>query len=408
MLFWIISGAITLAIAAVLSGAVRASAAREELSAAASDMAIYKDQLAEIERDVARGVLSEQEAAAVRVEVSRRLLDADRRTAASTTVAGSVNTAAIIAAGVVIFGGVGLYSWVGAPGYADQPLADRLALADTRLAGRPSQEEAELAAASELPVPSVIPDDFQDLMTQLRTALEEHPDDIEGLRLLAQNEARLGNFSAARRAQERLVDVQGDEAPIEAHLALLEVMVFAAGGIVTPEADARLAVLERIAPGIGEVAYYRGLVAAQNGRPDIAFPIWRRLLETSPENAPWTPVIRAEIRAIAAAAGVDYLPPDPRGPSAADIAAASDMTAEERADMVRGMVEGLSDRLATDGGPPSDWARLIRALGVLGQAERAAEIGAEAEMVFAENPEAVRMIRLAVRDAVQSAAEAPQ
>ena len=59
--------------------------------------------------------------------------------------------------------------------------------------------------------------------------------------------------------------------------------------------------------------------------------------------------------------------------------------------------------LATDGGPPSDWAQLIRALGVLGQAERAAEIGAEAEEAFAANPDALRLIRLAVRDAAQAA-----
>ena len=408
MLFWVISGAIALAVAAILVGALRARISDDDLSAAASDMAVYKDQLAEIDRDLARGVLSETEADAVRIEVSRRLLGAAKNDGPETMNTGSYRVGAILAVVIVVFGGIGLYSWLGAPGYSDQPLSDRLALADSLRAERPTQEEAEIAAAPSLPRVGDVTEEFATLMDRLRSAVEERPDDIEGLRLLAQNEARLGNFSDARRAQERLVDVLGTEAPLEARIALLEIMVFAAGGMVTAETEARVEELASVAPNIGEVSYYRGLVAAQNGRPDIAFPIWRRLLETSPENAPWMPVIRAEIRAVAAAAGVDYLPPAPRGPSAADMAAAADMSAEERAEMIRGMVEGLSERLATDGGPPNDWAQLIRALGVLGQAERAAQIGEEAERAFADSPDALRLIRLAVRDAVQAATEAPQ
>ena len=48
--------------------------------------------------------------------------------------------------------------------------------------------------------------------------------------------------------------------------------------------------------------------------------------------------------------------------------------------------------LATEGGPPEDWARLIGALGVLGQTERAEAIAAEARVVFADNADAVDMI----------------
>lgn len=409
MLFWLISGAIAVAVTVILSGALRARGDGEGLSAAASDMAVYRDQLTEIDRDVARGVLTEAEAATVRVEVSRRLLEADKRSGGiASEGTGAFAPGVFLTIMVVALGGLGLYAWLGAPGYSDQPLRDRLAMAEARLENRPSQMDAEAFARPLLPAPSDVSDDFAELMDQLRAAVIERPTDIEGLGLLARNEARIGNFSAAREAQEQLIDVQGDAAPLEDRLALVDLMVFAAGGIVTPEAEARLAEIEAIAPDSGQTRYYRGLIAAQNGRADIAFPIWRRLLETSPEDAPWVPVIRAEIRSVAAAAGIDYIPPATRGPSAADIAAASDMSAEDRAEMIRGMVAGLSDRLATDGGPPADWAQLIRALGVLGQAERAAEIGAEAEEAFAADENALRIIRLAVRDAVQSASEADQ
>jgi hypothetical protein len=73
------------------------------------------------------------------------------------------------------------------------------------------------------------------------------------------------------------------------------------------------------------------------------------------------------------------------GPDAAALEAAQDMSPEERSQMVRGMVDGLAARLATDGGPAADWARLIRALGVLGETERASAILAEAQQVFAGN-----------------------
>ena len=182
---------------------------------------------------------------------------------------------------------------------------------------------------------------------------------------------------------------------MEERVTLLDLMVFAAGGFVSPEAEAVLSGILRDAPENETARYYAGLLFAQTGRPDRAFPIWRRLLETSTPDAPWVPVIRAEIEGIAAAAGIDYTPPETRGPSAADVAAAQDMTAEERQEMIRGMVEGLADRLATDGGPPEDWARLIGALGVLGDTERARAVADEALEVFADSPEALAAIEAA-------------
>jgi cytochrome c-type biogenesis protein CcmH len=74
------------------------------------------------------------------------------------------------------------------------------------------------------------------------------------------------------------------------------------------------------------------------------------------------------------------------------------MTPEERMDMIRGMVAGLSDRLATEGGSPDEWARLIRAYGVLGETDRAAAIWAEAQQVFPVE-EAIAPIREAARAA---------
>ena len=107
------------------------------------------------------------------------------------------------------------------------------------------------------------------------------------------------------------------------------------------------------------------------------------------------PVLRAEIEGVAAAAGVNYTLPELRGPTAADMAAAQEMSAEDRQEMIRGMVEGLAERLATDGGPPEDWARLIGALSVLGETARARAVADEALQVFADNSDALGIIEAA-------------
>lgn len=60
-----------------------------------------------------------------------------------------------------------------------------------------------------------------------------------------------------------------------------------------------------------------------------------------------------------------------RGPTREAVEAAADLPAEDRTAMIRGMVEGLSERLFAQGGSPEEWARLIQSLGVLGDTDAA-------------------------------------
>ncbi len=391
MTFWVFAALITLAVAASLVAALR-SARDRVMSGTESDIGVYKDQLAEVDRDLARGVLTEAEADAVRTEVSRRILEADRRAAEDRVSAGLTWPASIAVLLVLLAGGGWLYTSIGAPGYPDFPMAQRLADIDAAAANRMGQVEAEAQAAPNMPALPQGDARFMELMEQLRATLKDRPDDIRGLELLAENEAKLGNFAAAREAQQRLLGIKGDDATDMDLLMAIDIMVFGAGGYVSPEAEALIRRLVALAPENGAGRYYAGLTMAQNGRPDQAFPIWRRLLESSPPEAPWVPVIRAEIEGVAAAAGINYTPPSLSGPSAADMAAADAMSEEDRAAMIEGMVEGLAARLASEGGPPQDWARLITALGVLGDTERAEAILAEARTVFADSAEAMGMI----------------
>lgn len=403
MVFWIISAAIALAVAALLIGALRAARLRD-VSAANSDIAVYKDQLAEVDRDLARGIVTESEADAVRIEVSRRLLEADtRNTEDQADQKGQSGLGIAIVVLTVLAGGLGTYAWLGAPGYGDLPMKSRLAAIEAARAERPGQAAAEAEVRDQLPQPEAPDADFLNLMEQLRAAVAERPNDIQGLTFLAQYEARIGNYSAARAAQEQLVAAKGNDATATDRLTLIDIMVFATGGYVSPEAEAVVRDILASSPENGAARYYYGLLEAQAGRADRAFAVWARLLEDSPPSAPWVPVVRAEIQDVAFAAGItNYeLPPTSTLPalSDSDIAAADDMTPQERAEMIQGMVGRLADRLAIEGGPPEDWARLISTLGVLGDTTRARAIAAEAQTVFADNAAALSLIENARQQA---------
>ena len=109
------------------------AAAGARADAGESEVALYRDQLAEIGRDLERGVIAEAEAAAARVEVSRRLLAADAARqglqdgAAGTSPRRRRIMATATALGVPLLALV-IYLQAGSPGLPDQPLAPRLAV----------------------------------------------------------------------------------------------------------------------------------------------------------------------------------------------------------------------------------------------------------------------------------------
>ena len=184
----------------------------------------------------------------------------------------------------------------------------------------------------------------------------------------------------------------------------MDLLVLAAGGYVSPEAEKAARVILARSPDNGIARYYMGLMMAQTGRPDLAFRVWDRQLRTGPEDALWIAPILAQIPEVAQRAGVNYQIPaigsaKTKGPTSEDIESAGNMTGADRIEMIEGMVAGLSDRLATDGGPPEEWAQLIGALGVLERTDQAFAIFKTAEIVFGGNPSAMDMITRAAQRA---------
>ena len=395
--FWAAAGGITVIAFAVLVQALR----RTPPAQTEASLTVYRDQLAEVDRDLARGLITAAEADRVRLEVQRRLLDADRARQAPPTAASQAYGPVVALMGAVLLSAIAGYVWLGAPGYPDLPLVKRLALADETHRTRPDQAEAESVAPPE--TTADFDPEFLDLMAKLRAAVLARPDDRQGLALLARNETMLGNFKAARVAQQHLVDLLADTATAADHLGLAQAMIASSGGYVSPQAEAQLVRTLELDPANSLARYFSGLMFAQNGRPDRTFGLWQPLLAEGPADAPWMASVQASLADVADRAGIKYRPEAANGPDAAAVAAAADMTPAARQEMIKGMVAQLETRLTEAGGPLEDWLKLINAVAVLGEPDRARAAVKAATAAFATDPAALA----AIKDAATAAGITP-
>ncbi|MDO6589794.1 c-type cytochrome biogenesis protein CcmI [Loktanella sp. D2R18] len=394
MIFWLICVVLTLGVAGVLAAPLLRTAQTETVN---PDIAVYKAQLSEITRDLERGILPEAEAERARAEIARRLLAANKEV---TTTPQSGRASPLLMGGIAIAicaFTFGTYAYLGAPGYDDLPLEARIATSDEMRESRPSQAALEALAPPRVPVDA--PQDFMDAMEQLRTIAPMRPDDPEAWSRLAYYEGELRNFAAAAAAQAHLLDIYGAEATIDEMRLLVDFQVAAANGFVSPEAEAVIRIiLDRDPQNIG-ARYYLGSLYNMTDRPDFAYQLWRDFAENGDPNSFYVTSARAQIEDAAYRAGIDYSLPEVRGPSAADIANAESMTEEDRTAMINGMVAGLAERLASEGGPATDWARLITAYGALGETDNARMVWVEAQEVFGANADSMATLR----DAAQTA-----
>ena len=411
MAFWITSVAMALVTGLWLAVVVQRQRGNAAAPAPATggDMAIYRDQLAEIDRDLARGQVAAPEAQRLRTEIGRRLLEADRTSRLRTAEGRAPPVASLglaLAGAMLTLAAFGLYLQLGAPTYPDQPQSARLRASEALRANRPSQAAAEAAAtaAATAGIDAARPDldaEMADQIARLRSAMLSRPDDLTGQGLLAQYEAASGNYAAAARAQSRVVALKADGVTGADQTTLANLLILAAGGLVTAGAEQALTEALRREPGNGAARYYSGLLFAQIDRPDLAYRLWRPLFDGSSPDDPWMAVLPGQLDLVAEAAGVDYRVPVPpvSGPDQSAIADAAEMSAEDRSAMIAGMVERLSARLEADGGTAAEWAQLIAAYGVLGNKDRAAQAWATARALFAAAPGDLATVRTAAEQA---------
>ena len=337
MTLWAVFAAMALGASAALAAPllVRRAPPRPR---AAHDLEIYRDQLLEVARARDGGLIPEGEAEAAEAEIGRRLLaaeDALRGGEAAPPAARRPGLALVLGLAVPALAAA-VYGSLGAPGLPAGPAAERAA-----------------ATADDLPA----------LAARLAARLEAGPGDPRGWRLLGRVLSGLERFDEAARAYGRAAALLPGDAGLRALRG--EALAAADGGRVAEAA--RRAFADALARDAGEprARFYLGLAALQAGDREAALARWRALAADSGPDSPWLPALRRRIGALAGAA------PPQAGPDAADVAAAALLSAEDRAAMIRSMVEGLARRLDEDPDDAEGWARLARSYRVLGEADKA-------------------------------------
>jgi cytochrome c-type biogenesis protein CcmH len=333
---------------------------------AGSDIAVYRDQLDEIERDRSAGLIAEADAQAARIEISRRLIAAaDSAEFAHSLPIGSPlwrRRAAAIAAVVLLpLVAVALYLLIGSPQLPGQPLDARL---------RAVHQDTSIL----------------NLVSKVEAHLERNPDDARGYEVLAPVYLRLGRFADAVSARRKVLVLSGENAERQSDLG--EALTAAANGIVTADAKSAFERSLALDPAQLRAKFYIGMAAEQDGDRAQATAIWRDMISKAPADAPWLPIVRDALARVGGDQPIAAAP----GPSSEDIAAAGSMSEKDRGEMIRSMVARLADRLKENGNDVDGWQRLLRAYMVLGERDRAHAAAADAKRALANDPDKLRRI----------------
>jgi len=313
------------------------------------DLAIYRDQLEEIGRDLAAGLIGAAEADAARLEISRRMLAAADAHAADggelfqSSLWRRRAVALIALVALPAFAG-GIYLSLGSPQQPGAPLSSRV---------QPPMEQRSI----------------EGMVAQVEAHLERNPSEGQGWEVLAPVYMRLGRFEDAVKARRNALQYLGTTAARESDLG--EALTVAASGIVTADARAAFERAAKLDAGDPKTQYFLGLAAEQDGKANDAARIWTALLAQIPAQAPYRPLIEQSLARVKPGAAAS-------GPDTADIAAAESLPAEQRVEMVRGMVARLAERLKQDGSDTEAWLRLVRAYMVLGEPDKARAAAADA------------------------------
>ncbi len=310
--------------------AVRSTATTDE--AARAHREVYKAQLAEIDADLAQGVLQKGEAEGQRNEVARRLLAvAPPLIAEAGTHSRTLDrTLGLVAALLVPALALGLYSLLGTPAQEDVPQAQRLA-------------RAEQAG------------DLEAMVYKVEQHLKQKPDDAVGWEIVIPSYKSMGRYGAAAEAYRRLIAIRGPAAELYANLA--EMLLFEGNGLLPKEAGDAARVALALEPANPQARYFDALSLAQEGGHALALARFQSLLADTPAGAAWRQAVEQQIAQLQEQAA--------------------------QAPMIAAMVEGLDAKLKAEPQNLQGWLRLIRARVVLKEVETARTSLAAARKIFA-------------------------
>lgn len=365
-----------------------------------SESSVYIAQIKEIDREESLGLLPADDAGQARLEIKRRLAATleTKEFEENEHMRRSDQVTLVAAAAAIAIGSALIYMNVGAP---QIPSANR----SRQVTASMPSDQAAGPAATDGGVGSV-----DDMIASLEARLEASPEDVEGWRMLGWSRFRTGDVEGARQAYQKAVDLAPDDA--QTLSALGEAQARVAGGFVNDAAVANLQKAVSLDPGDPRARFLLGLRKEQDGDAKGALDDWIALIGTAEPGAEWQDEVRTRILELSQQSGIDVTGRIPDavlqavgGPSPQAIVEAEEMSAQERADMIEGMVTRLDQKLRADPENLEGWMRLIRARRVLNQEDLAADALKRARSVFAADAVALMQLDDAATGAMDTPAD---
>ena len=327
------------------------------------DVAVYRDQLAELDRDVERGVIDAGEAGRARNEISRRLLAAEkeRKEKSEKPETAAPASMAVMLAGLVMIPVVAglFYARLGRPDLPDAPQTKRLASA-------------------------LKTGDINAMVFQVEKALQKRPDDIRGWSAIAPVYMRLRRYDDAANAYGEILRLRPPDP--ETLTSYAEAVLLSGNTKMMGQVKRALKTAISLDGKYAKARFYWALVLQQEGNRDEALAQWRKLLAQSGQKPQLKAVIQQRIAELTGDSGkIQALNQEQRK-------AAADMTPEQRRQMIASMVERLAGRLKENGNDLDGWLKLLRVRMVLGQKDKAVAALAAAKNNFTGNAAALKRL----------------
>jgi cytochrome c-type biogenesis protein CcmH len=378
MLFWVIAAVMTAIATLALLGPVLRARTEAPDAPELHDVEVYRDQLTEVDRDLADGLVDPVQAEVAKTEISRRLLAAARKGEADAKGKGSQNhglrrAAVIVVALFMPVAALTAYLELGSPDLPQLPLSARL--------------QADPQA-----------NDIAMLIARAEQHLADNPEDGRGWDVLGPIYLRTGRYEESATAFKKAISILG---PSPTRLASLgEALFSAAGGIVTEEASLAFQTARELDSTDPRPQFFLAVALAQSGKTSEARAAFSGMLETAPPDAPWIPAVESQLAALQQPGATAPLSgagsAAPGNPTAADIAAAQNMSPQDRQAMIASMIEGLEAKLADNPDNIAGWLRLVRSHAVTGSRDKAQAALDRAYAIFAPSgPESEQLGALA-------------
>ncbi|MDR2239617.1 MAG: c-type cytochrome biogenesis protein CcmI [Zoogloeaceae bacterium] len=246
---------VALALLLLLPPLLRRRAPVAETSRAAINAGIYRDQLAELERDFAAGSLTQVDYEEGRRELQRRLLEDAGGSEAAAAQAQPARKSALLIGLALPLAGALLYLALG------------------NVAGLSPEQAA----------PKITSKEIENMVAALAARLEQNPGDAKGWTMLARSYKAMERYEDAVRAFEKAGALVNEDPGLLTSYA--ETLAISAGGSLRGRPSELIAQALKLDPAFPDALFLAG--AAAHERKDYAAVVdnWERLLKQLPPDS---------------------------------------------------------------------------------------------------------------------------